>query len=60
MLVHQVLMGVGELLLRQQVQDQLGILGVLLLLLIGIGIQARRGGLAVGAAVVFAVLMTQA
>ncbi len=60
MLVHQVLVGVGELLLRQQVQDQLGILGVLLLLLIGIGVRARRGGLAVGAAVVFAVLMTQA
>lgn len=60
MLVYQVLGGVGELLLRQQVQDQLGVLGVLSLLLIGIGIRARRGGLAVGAAVVFAVLMTQA
>ncbi|MCT9077109.1 hypothetical protein [Streptomyces fulvoviolaceus] len=60
MLMFQVLRGLVELVLGQQAQAQLGIVGVLVLLLVGIGIRARRGGLAVGAVVVFVVLMTQA
>ncbi|WP_405645594.1 hypothetical protein [Streptomyces sp. NBC_00019] len=60
MLVLQILRGVGELALGQQAQAQLGIVGVLVLLLIGIGLRAQRYGLAIGAALVFVALMTQA
>ena len=35
-------------------------LGLLLLATVGVGIRARHAGLAVGAAVVFTLLMTQA
>jgi hypothetical protein len=41
-------------------QGELGAVGVVLLFLVGVGVRARRGGLAIGAAVVFALLMTQA
>ncbi|WP_328362105.1 hypothetical protein OG828_26930 [Streptomyces sp. NBC_00457] len=52
-------MGLLELYLGQRAQAQLGIVGVLLLFLVGVGIRARRFGLAVGAAAVFVVLMTR-
>lgn len=54
-----VVMGLLELYLGQRAQAQLGIVGVLLLFLVGVGIRARRFGLAVGAAAVFVVLMTR-
>jgi hypothetical protein len=60
MLVFQVLRGLGEFVLGQQTQAQLGTVGVLALLLIGIGIRAKRYNLAAWAAVLFVALMTQA
>ncbi|MCF4139060.1 hypothetical protein L1856_23315 [Streptomyces sp. Tue 6430] len=41
-------------------QARLGALGVLLLFMAGVGVRARHNGLAVGAAVVLVVMMTQA
>ena len=41
-------------------QARLGTLGVLLLFMLGVGIRARHNGLAVGAAVVLMMMMTQA
>ncbi|MFF7532581.1 hypothetical protein [Streptomyces bobili] len=41
-------------------QARLGTLGVLLLFTVGVGIRARNNGLAVGAAVVLVMMMTQA
>ncbi|MEU6380969.1 hypothetical protein [Streptomyces sp. NPDC046909] len=58
--MFQVARGLGEFLLGQQTQAQLGVVGVLVLLLIGIGLRAKRYGLAAWAAVVFVALMTQA
>lgn len=43
-----------------QAQTKLGVVGVLLLLAVGVGVRALRVGLAVGAAVMFALLMIQA
>jgi hypothetical protein len=60
MFLLQVLRGLLELSLGMQAQTKLGIVGVLLLFVVGVGIRARQAGLAVGAAVVFALLMTQA
>ncbi|MFE9444911.1 hypothetical protein ACFYO2_39445 [Streptomyces sp. NPDC006602] len=60
MLLFHVLTGLCELSLGLLAQAKLGALGVVLLFLIGVGIRARRGGLAVGAVVVFTLLMTQA
>jgi hypothetical protein len=60
MLLFHMLTGLGELSLGLMAQARLGALGVVLLVLIGVGIRARRAGIAVGAAVVFALLMTQA
>ncbi|MBK3634625.1 hypothetical protein ACFW91_31120 [Streptomyces asoensis] len=41
-------------------QSRLGAVGVMLLFTLAVGIRARHNGLAVGAAVVLVVLMTQA
>lgn len=60
MLVFQVLRTLGEFFLSQRTQAQLGTVGVLVLLLIGIGIRAKRYNLAAWAAVLFVALMTQA
>ncbi|MEU7665318.1 hypothetical protein [Streptomyces lincolnensis] len=60
MFLFHMIAGLGELSLNLWAQTQLGVVGVVLLFLIGVGIRARRAGLAVGAAVVFAFLMTQA
>lgn len=60
MLVFQVLRALGEFMLSRQAQAQLGTVGVLVLLLVGIGIRAKRPALAAWAAVVFVALMTQA
>ncbi|WSQ10135.1 hypothetical protein OG604_21515 [Streptomyces sp. NBC_01231] len=60
MLLFHVLTGLFELSLGLTAQARLGYVGVLLLFLVGVGVRARRGGLAIGAAVVFALLMTQA
>ncbi|MGW0754965.1 hypothetical protein ACWD1Y_00455 [Streptomyces sp. NPDC002814] len=60
MLSFHMVMELLEVYLGQRAQAQLGVVGVLLLFLVGVGIRARRSGLAVGAAVVFVVLMTQA
>lgn len=50
----------GELLLTREAQARLGLAGLVLLLVVTVGVRARRAGLAVGAAVVFTLLMTQA
>ncbi|MEJ8669977.1 MULTISPECIES: hypothetical protein [unclassified Streptomyces] len=60
MLLLQVFRGLFELVLGMQAQTKLGGVGVLLLLAVGVGIRARRVGLAVGAAMVFTLLMIQA
>jgi hypothetical protein len=60
MLLFHMLTGLGELSLGLWAQGELGAVGVVLLFLVGVGVRARRGGLAIGAAVVFALLMTQA
>lgn len=60
MLLLQTLKGLCELSLGLTIQGKLGAAGVVLLLLIGAAIRARRDGLAVGAAVVLTLLMTQA
>jgi hypothetical protein len=60
MLLFHMLTGLSELSLGLWAQARLGAVGVVLLFLIGVGVRARHGGLAVGAAVVFAFLMTQA
>ncbi|MFF8944576.1 hypothetical protein ACF1A5_20350 [Streptomyces sp. NPDC014864] len=56
----QLLRILGEFLLTRQAQARLGLLGLALLSVVTVGIRARRAGLAVGAAVVFTLLMTQA
>ncbi|MFI8070441.1 hypothetical protein ACIF85_16870 [Streptomyces sp. NPDC086033] len=60
MLLPQVLVALLQFLLSTLAQSELGVMGVLLLLTIVVGIRARRVDLAVGAAVVFTLLMTQA
>lgn len=56
----QLLRILGEFLLTREAQARLGLLGLALLIVVTVGIRARRAGLAVGAAVVFTLLMTQA
>lgn len=60
MLLLQVSRALFELFLGVQAQTRLGAVGVLLLLAVGVGVRARRVGLAVGAAVMFTLLMIQA
>ncbi|WP_371661539.1 hypothetical protein [Streptomyces sp. NBC_00280] len=60
MFLFQVVLALGEFLLSRLAQSRLGVLGLLLLAAVGVGIRARRTGLAVGAAVLFTLLMTQA
>ncbi|MET9832870.1 hypothetical protein ABZ078_27050 [Streptomyces sp. NPDC006385] len=56
----QVARGLFELFLGMEAETRLGVVGVVLLFAVGVGLRARRAGLAVGAAVVFALLMIQA
>lgn len=58
-LLH-VLAGLGELCVSALAQTRLGAVGVVLLFLIGVWIRTRQDRLAVGAAVVFTLLMIQA
>ncbi|MFF8477998.1 hypothetical protein [Streptomyces sp. NPDC015414] len=60
MLLLQIVRAVVELALGAQAQARLGVVGVLLLTAVAVGVRARRAGLAVGAAVVFTLLMAQA
>jgi hypothetical protein len=60
MLLFQAVLAFGEFLLGRLAQSRLGVLGLLLLAAVAVGIRARHAGLAVGAAVVFTLLMTQA
>lgn len=50
----------GEFLLSREAQARLGFTGLALLVAVTVGVRARRAGLAVGATVVFTLLMTQA
>ncbi|MEU0600115.1 hypothetical protein ABZ484_18010 [Streptomyces sp. NPDC006393] len=50
----------GEFLLTREAQARLGLAGLALLVAVTVGVRARRAGLAVGAAVVFTLLMAQA
>ncbi|MGA5326144.1 hypothetical protein ACPCJT_28490 [Streptomyces griseoincarnatus] len=56
----QLITALGEMLVSLLAERRLGVLGLLLLLLVGVGIRARREGLAVGAAVLLTALMIQA
>ncbi|MGI5376423.1 hypothetical protein ACQEV2_19615 [Streptomyces sp. CA-251387] len=60
MLLLQITRGLLELFLGMQAQTKLGVVGVLLLLAVGVGMRAQRAGLAVGAAVLFTLLMIHA
>lgn len=60
MLLLQVSRALFELFLGVQAQTRLGAVGAVLLLAVGVGVRARRVGLAVGAAVMFTLLMIQA
>ncbi|ELP68090.1 hypothetical protein ACKI1I_41125 [Streptomyces turgidiscabies] len=60
MLLLQVLWALCQFLLSTLAQLRLGLTGLILLSAIFVGIRARHNGLAVGAAVVFTLLMTQA
>jgi len=60
MFLLQVCWGLAQLVLGMRAQLRLGVVGVLLLLVIGAGIRARRTGLAVTAAVMFTLLMAHA
>ncbi|MFJ9735868.1 hypothetical protein ACIRUL_31725 [Streptomyces sp. NPDC101171] len=60
MLLLQIVRAVFELLLGVEAQTRLGVAGVLLLTTVAVGVRARRAGLAVGAAVLFTLLMAQA
>lgn len=60
MLLFHMLTGLCELSLGLLAQSRLGLVGVVLLFLVGVGVRARRGDLAVGAAMVFTLLMIQA
>ncbi|MGW5196426.1 hypothetical protein [Streptomyces spiralis] len=50
----------GEFFLTHEAQASLGFVGPALLVAVTVGVRARRAGLAVGAAVMFTLLMTQA
>ncbi|MET8248514.1 hypothetical protein ABZV31_31450 [Streptomyces sp. NPDC005202] len=56
----QLLRVLGEFLLTREAQARLGMLGLALLVTVTVGVRARHVGLAVGTAVVFTLLMTQA
>ncbi|MGA5519344.1 hypothetical protein ACPCK2_24280 [Streptomyces pseudogriseolus] len=56
----QLTTALGELLVSLPAEARLGVLGLFLLLLVGVGVRARREGLAVGAAVLLTALMIQA
>ncbi len=56
----QLITALGKMLVSLLTETRLGVLGLLLLLLVGVGIRARREGLAVGAAVLLTALMIQA
>lgn len=60
MLLFHMVMGLCELSLGLLAQSRLGLVGVVLLFLVGVGVRARRSGLAVGAAMAFTLLMIQA
>lgn len=60
MLLFQTLRGLLEVGVGLLAQARLGVVGVALLFVIGVGIRARHSGLAVGAVVVLALMMTQA
>lgn len=60
MVTFQVVWALCEFLLGRLAQSRLGVLGLLLMAAIAVGIRARHTGLAVGAAVVFTLLMIQA
>ena len=60
MLLPQVVVAVLQFSLSMMAQSELGVTGTLLLLTIVVGIRARRADVAVRAALVFALLMTQA
>ncbi|GAB3182958.1 hypothetical protein GCM10027162_39700 [Streptomyces incanus] len=55
-----ILAGLGELFLGLVAEKELGVVGLVLLLLIGIWARTRRDGRAVGAALLPALLMVQA
>ncbi|MFF4794159.1 hypothetical protein ACFY2M_31320 [Streptomyces sp. NPDC001276] len=56
----QLLRALGEFLLTHEAQARLGLVGLALLVAVTVGVRARSTGLAVGAAIVFTLLMTQA
>ncbi|GHF00513.1 hypothetical protein [Streptomyces werraensis] len=56
----QLITALGKLLMSLLTETRLGVIGLLLLLLVGVGIRARREGLALGAAVLLTALMIQA
>ncbi|WP_425247466.1 hypothetical protein [Streptomyces sp. NEAU-NA10] len=60
MVASAALRGLLEIAVGMLTQEKLGALRLILLFVLGVGIRARRNGLAVGAAVVLMVLMTQA
>ncbi|MEW2117868.1 hypothetical protein AB0945_22305 [Streptomyces sp. NPDC005474] len=60
MVLFQAALALGEFLLGRLAQSRLGVLGLLLLAAVAVGVRARHTGLAVGAVVVFTLLMTQA
>ncbi|WP_086726030.1 hypothetical protein [Streptomyces carpinensis] len=60
MVLWQLLRIAGEFLLTREAQARLGLAGPALLVAVTVGVRVRRTGLAVGAAVVFTLLMTQA
>ncbi|MFF3939248.1 hypothetical protein [Streptomyces phaeofaciens] len=60
MLLLSALQGLLEIAAGMLAQAKLGTVGLVLLFGVGVGIRARHNGLAVGAAVVLMLLMTQA
>lgn len=60
MLRGPILQELLALALGMTAQARLGLLGVLLLAMVGVGVRAKHTGLAVGAALMFTVLMVQA
>lgn len=60
MLLLTALCGLAEWSAASLVQSRLGVVGTVLLFGLGVGIRARHEGLAVGAAVVLVVLLSQA
>lgn len=60
MLMLQAARALCEFLLGRLAQQELGVLGLLLIAAVAVGVRARHTGLAVGAAMVFTLLMIQA